>query len=71
MAKNNTDKIGARDLPALISAVLRHPKTPPLLYNVLREALTEMSNHIDYQSPEMVLRALAAYAASETERQSK
>jgi len=60
--------INPRDLPALISAVMKHPETPSLIYNALGEVLCEMSNEIDYHSPEMVARVLAAAEAFEAKR---
>jgi hypothetical protein len=60
--------IDALDLPGLLSAVMKHPDTPTLVYNALGDALTGMGNHIDYNTPEMVGRALAAYAAAEAKR---
>jgi hypothetical protein len=62
------DAIDPRDLPALLSAVMKHPGTPSDIYNALGEALTDMSNEIDYHTPEMVGRTLAAYAEREAKR---
>lgn len=60
--------INPRDLPALISAVMKHPETPSEIYNALGEVLTDMSNEVDYHTPEMVARTLAASAAAEARR---
>jgi hypothetical protein len=60
--------IDARDLPALISAVMNHPETPTSIYNALGEVLTDMSNEVDYHTPEMVARTLAASASAEAKR---
>jgi hypothetical protein len=49
-----------RDLAALISGVMKHPDTPTELFNAIGEVLTDMAGSIDYHSPEMVGRTLAA-----------
>jgi hypothetical protein len=56
------------DLPALISAVMKHPETPSLIYNMLGESLTDLSNEIDYHAPEMIAATLAAHRERESKR---
>ncbi len=56
----------AETLAAHIAAILEHPETPDALYNDIAERITDMSSHVDFQTPEMIERSLVAYAGRES-----
>lgn len=54
-----------KDLPELLSAVLKHPDLPPCVYNGLSEALTDIT--FDSDSAEYIRLALAFHAQESKE----
>jgi hypothetical protein len=54
----------ARDLAAVIS----NPETPVLLYNEIADVLCDMSSDINYHTPEMIERTIAAHVEREAKR---
>ncbi len=55
----------ARDL----AAVMSNPETPVLLYNDIGDVLCEMSSDINYHTPDMIERTIAAHVVREAKRQ--
>jgi hypothetical protein len=62
-----TDSTGT--LAAHVAAILNNPATPVTLYNAIAEELCDMSSEIDYNTPEMIARSIAAYERREEKRQ--
>jgi hypothetical protein len=54
----------ARDL----AAVMSNPETPVLLYNDIGDVLCEMSSDINYHTPDMIERTIAAHVEREAKR---
>jgi hypothetical protein len=57
-----------RDLAGHISAVMKHAETPTELFNAIGEVLTDMSNHIDYHTPEMIAKTFKASADAQAKQ---
>ncbi len=58
-----------RQLARDLAAVMSNPETPVLLYNDIGDVLCEMSSDINYHTPEMIERTIAAHVVREAKRQ--
>ncbi len=56
------------ELAQLIIAVRAHPQTPVTLYNAMADELCDMSSRINYHTPEIIEKSLAAFEQRERER---
>lgn len=54
----------ARDL----AAILANPETPLPLYNAIADEVCDLSEKIDFHTPEMLERSVDAYYAAEAKR---
>ncbi len=57
------------DLPGLLAAVLAHPELPERIYSRVADTIIDMAHGLDYFTPDMVARTLAAHAECEAKRQ--
>jgi hypothetical protein len=59
------------ELAAYLSAILKNPACPAVIYNSIVDEIASMSEAIDTDEAEFIERALDAYAAKEGKRQQK
>jgi hypothetical protein len=59
----------ASALAGHLSEILNNPTCPARIYNAIAEELCDMSSDIDYHTPEMIARSIAAYDRREAKRQ--
>ncbi len=52
-----------------LSEILNNPTCPARIYNAIADELCDMSSAIDYHTPEMIARSIAAYDRREAKRQ--
>lgn len=61
----------ASALAGHLSDILNNPICPARIYNAIAEELCDMSSAIDYHTPEMIARSIAAYDRREAQRQTR
>jgi hypothetical protein len=69
--RTGTDKprgLSADEIGAHLSAVLFNPTTPARIFNALADELCDMSSYMEYHTPDMIARTIAAYEQSEAKR---
>jgi hypothetical protein len=67
-AKSTPEEDSSSTLAYHVSAVLKHPRTPSILYNAMTDVLTDMLDLLDGDAPDMIERSLEAYEVRETKR---
>lgn len=60
-----------RELAETLSTILHNPTTPSSLYNAIADAISTLSEDVDFHTPEMIETMLTAYELKEQKRQDK
>ncbi len=55
-------------LARTLSAILKNPETPSSLYNGIADAVCDLSEGVDFHTPEMIEACLVAYELREQKR---